>query len=171
MRTMRGPVFSLLLCPLMVYAVSVNADDNIQAICEPPAGEKSPFAGVEYQYEHVAANCVSAYPRVDDWQRQGSWESAVQKRCNSIYRLRLTGNQHKPDYREACILAERDFRERSGRWVDRKVIDRVERPVCASTFDEGPNGEKLYACSVYFSTDKDSGPARELSEDAIIIDN
>jgi hypothetical protein len=146
------------------------APDDIGTLCEPPKGDVSPFAGTEYDLLNVAAKCTSAYPRDDDYGPQVRWESYVARRCQSIYRLRFTGNE-APDYKEACIMAERSFREKSAEWIGRKVIDRVKRPVCTSVLTEGPDGEKFYSCSVYFSTDKNNGPAKPLRDDAIIIEN
>lgn len=151
---------------------SVGAEETIKDLCEPPQGPKSPFAGLQYDFKYVAEKCVSAFPRVDDWKEQGGWEGAVAKRCASIYRMRHTGVAHKESYKDACIASEREFRKKIARWPDeRKPIKRVRRPVCASTFAKGPDGEQLYACSIYYSSEAYNGPAKPLSEDAIIVNN
>jgi TPR repeat protein len=143
--------------------------DTIAGRCRPPQGDTSPFSGVEFNLLNVAAKCISAYPRDNDWQSQNRWEAYVLKRCNSIYRLRFTGSE-AADYTEACVMAEQEFREESSDW-EHKVIDRVTRPVCTSVLTEGPDGEKYYACSIHYSTERYNGPAKPLRDDAIVIQN
>lgn len=168
-KTTRKVIF--LVGTMFLITGSLRAADAPGDLCVPPEGAKSPFAGMEYDFNYVAARCVSAYPRVDDWQRQGNWEVTVLKRCNSIYSLGFTGAP-KANYKEACVAAEKEFRKKTARWIDeRKPVTRVKKPVCASTFNEGPDGGKLYACTIYFSSKKYSEPAKPLSDNAIVIDN
>lgn len=155
----------------MTFAFNVSADENIAALCEPPAGDESPFAGTDYTRDSVAQRCVSAYPRVDNIHEQANYQLAVAKRCKSIYAMHTNSGSHEETYQQACISAEENFRKSSAGWVGNKVIDRVEKPVCSATSTDGPDGERLHVCVVYFSTENYSEPARALRDDAIILEN
>lgn len=155
---------------LLIFSIGVGAAEAQAGFCAPPEGDKSPFEGVAYNMNNAAARCVSAYPRFDDYIVQSAWETVVYRGCSSQYAMVYNGNVY-PDYETACRSVEKVFNEISVRWHNNGVIDRVPEPVCASSIESGPDGKKLYTCSIYYSSEQYRNPARPLSETDIVIDN
>ena len=134
---------------------------------QPPAGDVSPYGGIERQRKHIANACRSAYPRLSDLSLQTHWEGAVANRCKTLYASRSNGVA-AATYKEACIGTELRFRKASAKWKD-KVTKRTPSPICGSSFNKGPDGQKLYSCGVYYLTAKRTKPARENRPDDIPV--
>ena len=144
-----------------------TAESDLEKLCKPPAGDVSPYAGIERQRKHIANACRSAYPRLGVLSLQTHWEGAVANRCKTLYASRSNGVA-AATYKEACIGTELRFRKASAKWKD-KVTKRTPSPICGSSFNKGPDGQKLYSCGVYYLTAKRTKPARENRPDDIPV--
>lgn len=143
------------------------AQSDLENLCRPPAGDVSPYAGIERQIKHIANACRSAFPRLSEVSLQIHWEGAVAYRCQTLYASKSNGLA-AATYTEACIATEQRFRKASARWAD-KVTKRTPSPICGASFNKGPDGQQLYSCSVYYSTAKRTKPARENKPDDIPV--
>ena len=165
--------------PLIIEEKSKNVEpksNNVEAkskgsvytptsLCE-GSGERSRFEGLEYKGNYVSRRCESAYPRINNMNRQSDWEVAVYNRCQTLYH-RIYNGPSKPTYKVACLAAENEFQKHFKRW-NVTMKERTKSPICGRSFTTGDNGEKEYSCSVWYSLTSHTKPLQELRQGTVL---